>query len=255
MLFIAVEGRVCEAQDLPSPDPRFGTLSIASRDIWRSMTLADAISVQALVAIPVVGQPGRLKGLQLEGRSWNPIENRSRFRNADQYAVTARYLNRIGSTARRNYLSLSYTEFVNPHKHDSGGEVEAGASFETGIPSLGIPSIRFYGEASRELQRSRAAIATIGATHTVGTQSITATLGLSVNASNYGADPLSIYSRNHSFDFHSADGAFGIAYSWPRDPLSSYATRTLLTAHGSLRADRLGANIGWVDLSQSVQLF
>jgi hypothetical protein len=253
--FVALEGRVCEAQDLPSPDPRFGTLSIASRDIWRAMTLADAISVQALVAIPVFGTPEDLNGLQVEGRSWNPIENRSRFRIADQYTVTARYLNRIGPKARQDYLSLSYTEIVTPNAQAAVGEVELGASAETGFPSLGIPSIRFYGEAARELQGSKATWATVGATHTIGTQSITATIALNVSASNYGANPRVRYSPNQSFDFHSADGAFGIAYSWPRDRLSSYATKTLLTAHGSLRADRLGEHIAWVEMSQSVQFF
>ena len=255
MLFIAGQGHVCEAQDLPSPDPRFGTLSIASRDIWRSMTLADAISVQALVAIPVFGTPGDLNGLQVEGRSWNPIENRSRFRNADQYAVTARYLNRIGPKARQDYLSLSYTEIVTPNAQAAVGEVELGASGETGFPSLGIPSIRFYGEAARELQGSKATFATVGATHTIGTQSIAATIALSVSASNYGANPRVRYSPSQSFDFHSADAAFGIAYSWPRDRLSSYATKTVLTAHGSLRADRLGPNVGWVELGQFLQMF
>lgn len=254
-LFIAVDGRACKAQDLPAPDSRSGTLSIASREIWRSMTLSDAISLQALIVLPVFGTPGLLNGLQVEGRSWNPIENRSRFRTADQYAVTARYLNRIGSSSRHQYLSLSYTEIVTPNAQAAGGEVEAGAVLETGIPSLGIPAIQFYGGAARELQRSKATFAIVGATHTVGTGSISATLGLSVSASNYGADPLIKYSRIHYFDFHSADGSLGVAYTWPRDRLSSWATKTMATGHASLRADRLGQNIGWVELGQFVQMF
>lgn len=262
MLFMTVDGRRCGAQDLPAPDSRSGTLSIASRGIWRAMSLSDGLSVHGVLALPVFGAPGLRRGLQLEGRLWDAVENRGRFRVADQYAVTARYLHRLGSSARDQYFSLAYSEFVtpnarafNPMAPRAGGEVQAGVVLETSNPSLGIPAIRFYGEAAHELQRSKATFATVGAGHTIGTSSITATLGLSVSASNYGPDPRVDRSSTQDFQFHSAEGAFGVAYTWPRDRLSSYATKTMLTGRGSLRADRLGPNVGWVELGQFVQMF
>jgi len=261
-LFVAVGGRLCGAQNLPPPDSRSGTLSIASRGIWRSMSLSDGLSVHGVLALPVFGAPGLRRGLQLEGRLWDALENRDRFRVADQYGVTARYLHRLEPSSRDQYFSLAYTEFATPNARAfnpiaprAGGEVEAGVVLETSNPSLGIPAIRFYGEVAHELQRSKATFATVGAAHTIGTGSITATLGLSVSASNYGPDPRVDHSSNQDFQFHSAEGTFGVAYTWPLDRLSSWATKTALNGHASLRADRLGQKVGWMELSQFVQMF
>jgi hypothetical protein len=250
------------AQDLPAPDPRSGELALVTRTLWRSMTLTDAVSVNAQVALPLLGSPGLLEGVQLEIRSWNALEDRARFRFADQYAATARYLHRIGDTSRTQYLSVAYTEYWNPKAplaapRDSrwNGEVALSAALETSFPSAGVPAIHFYGDLAHEFQRSHATYARLGASHTVGAGTIAATVALSVSASDYPSRLFATQLAEADFGFHSADGDLGIRYSWPRSRLSSYALKTALTAGGSLRGARLGPKVGWVEIRQIIQIF
>ncbi len=180
------------AQDLPVLDPRSAELALATRTLWRSMTLTDAVSANAQLALPLFGSPGLLNGVQLEIRSWNALEDRDRFRYADQYAATARYLHRIGDASRTQYFSIAYTEYLNPlldppttDESKWNGEVGLGVALETGIPSMGVPAIHFYGDLAHEFLRSDATYARIGASHTAGVGSIAGTVALSVSASDY----------------------------------------------------------------------
>ena len=250
------------AQDLPAPDARSGQIALVSRTLWRSMTLTDAISFNTQVALPLFGAPGLLNGVQLEGRSWNALEDRTRFRYADQYALTARYLKRIGSSTRAQYVSLGYTEYVNPNLPSGtgaldkwNGEVGLGVALETGFPTLGIPSVHFYGEVARELQRSEATYARVTASHTVGAGALSATATLSVSASDYPSRLLVAQQPSQDFGFHSVDGELAVGYTWPRSRLSSYATVTSLMLGGSLRAERLGPKVGWIGVRQFIQVF
>jgi len=250
------------AQDLPVPDPRSGQLALVTRTVWRSMTLTDGVSANGQLALPLFGSPGLLEGVQLEIRSWNALEDRARFRYADQYAATARYLHAIGEPGRTQYLSVAYTEYLNPELSSPAtdeskwnGELALGAALETSFPSIGVPAIHFYGDVAHEFQRSQATYARLGVSHTVGFGSIAATVALSVSASDY---PSRLFARNvpeADFGFHSADGDVGIRYSWPRSRLSSYALKTALTLGGSLRAARFGPKVGWVEVRQILQIF
>jgi hypothetical protein len=250
------------AQDLPAPDARSAQLALVNRTLWRSMTLTDGVSANAQLALPLFGSPDLLEGLQLEIRSWNALEDRARFRHADQYAATARYLHSIGERGRTQYLSVAYTEYLNPNgplvgPRDSrwNGEVAVGAALETSFPSAGIPAVHFYGDLAHEFQRTRATYTRLGASHTVGVGSIAATVELSVSASDYPSRLFATQLPEASFGFHSADGDLGIRYSWPRSRLSSYALKTGLVVGGSLRAARFGPKVGWIQIMQMIQIF
>jgi len=250
------------AQDLPVLDSRSGQLALVTRTLWRSMTLTDAISANAQVALPLMGSPGLLDGVQLEIRSWNALEDRERFGYADQYAATARYLNRIGDASRTQYLTVAFTEYLNP-KLDSpttdeskrNGELSLGVALETGFPSVGVPAIHFYGDLAHEFMRSDATYARVGVSHTIGAGSIAATINLSLSASDYPSLLFSRHAPEPSFGFHSADGDVAVRYSWPRSRLSSYALKTGVAVGGSLRKSRFGPKVGWAEVRQILQIF
>jgi hypothetical protein len=250
------------AQDLPVLDPRSAELALATRTLWRSMTLTDAVSANAQLALPLFGSPGLLNGVQLEIRSWNALEDRDRFRYADQYAATARYLHRIGDASRTQYFSIAYTEYLNPlldspttDESKWNGEVGLGVALETGIPSMGVPAIHFYGDLAHEFMRSDATYARVGASHTAGVGSIAGTVALSVSASDYPSLLFRMHQPDADFGFHSVDGSLRVRYSWPRSRLSSYALKTGLAVGGSLRAARFGPDVGWAEIRQIIQIF
>lgn len=250
------------AQDLPAPDPRSGQLALVTRTLWRSMTLTDAVSANAQVALPLLRSPGLLDGVQLEIRSWNALEDRERFRYADQYAATARYLKRIGDASRTQYVSIAFTEYLNPELDSPvtdeskwNSELALGVALETGFPSVGVPAIHFYGDLAHEVMRSDATYARVGVSHTIGAGSIAATVNLSVSASDYPSLLFSRHAPEPSFGFHSADGDVAVRYSWPRSRLSSYALKTGVAVGGSLRKSRFGPKVGWAEIRQLIQIF
>jgi hypothetical protein len=242
------------------PDDSIGAMvGIDSRLLWRDISLADAPGLQSGVAFPA--RFPRLP-LQLELNGWTTITKRSSRAFSDQYSASARYQWILADRPHPKSLVFGYTEYWNPIRRPvsqpSGERTrELGVSglFDIGIPQQGIRTIHFQVDAARDLARENATWIRGAANASIGTTiqgthtdySVAAILTAALSASDLRGPRLS--GTRPAFGFHSANVELDLQY---RARMSAFDATTTLQFATAVRANRLGANVGWVGLRQSL---
>ena len=244
------------------PDDSVGAMvCLASRLLWRDITLADALGLQSGVAFPV--RFPRLP-LQLELNGWTAIAKRSTRGFSDQYSASVHYQWILADRPHPKSLVFGYTEYwnpvirpPNPQTRSNTRELTVSGLFDIGIPQQGIRTIHFQVDAARDLARERATWIRGGANASIGTTiqgthsdySLAAILGAAVSASDF-RGPRMPGSRP-AFGFHSADVELDFQL---RARKTGFDATTTLQLAAAFRAKRLGPDVGWVGLRQSFLL-
>lgn len=244
------------------PDDSIGAMiGIDSRLLWRDITLADALGLQSGVALPV-----RFPGLplQLELDGWTALAKRSSRGFSDQYSANVHYQWILADRPHPKSLVFGYAEYWNPvirppnsQSRANTRELSVSGLFDIGIPQQGIRTVHFQLDAARDLARERATWMRGGANASIGTTlqgthsdySVAAILAAAVSASDF-RGPRMLGPRP-SFGFHSADVELDFQI---RARKSAFDATTTLQLAAAFRANRLGANVGWVGLRQSFLL-
>jgi hypothetical protein len=244
------------------PDDSIGVMAgVDSRLLWRDITLADAIGLETGVAFPV--RFPRLP-FQIELRGWTALAKRSTRAFADQYSASVHYQWILADRPHPKSLVFGYTEYWNPVIHPRNsqssantGELSVSGLFDIGIPQKGIRTIHFQLDAASDLAREYATWIRGGANASIGTTlqgrhsdySISAILGAAVSASDFRGPQLS--GPRPAFGFHSADVELDFQI---RARKSAFDATTTLQLAAVFRANRLGADVGWVGLRESLLL-
>jgi hypothetical protein len=241
------------------PDDSIGAMiGIDSRLLWRDITLADALGLQSGVSFPV--RLPRIP-LQLEVDGWTALAKRSSRGFADQYSASAHYQWILADRPHPKSLAFGYAEYWNPITRPANQlsrantrELSVSGLFDIGIQQLGIRTIHFQVDAARDLARENATWLRGAASASIGTTiqgertdySLAAILGVALSASDLRGPRLS--GPRPAFGFHSADADLDLQFRTRMEALD--ATTDLLLGT-TVRAKRLGANLGWVALRQS----
>lgn len=244
------------------PDDSIGAMvGIESRLLWRDITLADAPGLRSGVSFPV-----RLDRapLQIEVDGWTALARRSTIVFTDQYAATARYQWVLANRPHPRSVVFGYTEYWNPTTRPvfpsispNTRELSASGLFDIGIEQLGIRTVHFQLDAARDVYRENATWLRGSANASLGTAiqgprsdySLAAILELSLSASDL-RGPLSPGPRP-AFGFHSADAQLDLQF---RKRMPSVDATTDLLFGVANRAKRVGANIGWIGIRESLLL-
>jgi hypothetical protein len=240
-----------------------GFLAVDSRLLWRDITLGDAPGLLSGVAYPI-----RLPHipLQLEIDGWTALSRRPTSGFGDQYTFTVHYQHILADRPHPKSLVFGYAESWNPNADRTvppvqtrTREITASALADIGIPSEGIRTVKLRLDAARDISRENATWVEAGASASIGTTiqcnetdySVSAIPRIAVSMSDFRGPRLS--GQRPDFGFHSADFELDleIRARLPMVPLNSSTTFQFGT---SLRAERLGANLGWVGLRQSFLL-
>jgi hypothetical protein len=252
------------AVELPAqkhvPDDSIGAMvGVDSRLLWRDLTLADALGLQSGISFPVAVPRFPLQ-LELDG--WTTLAKRSSRGFSDQYSASAHYQWILVDRPHPKSLVFGYTEYWNPIIRPTNSEsrahtreLSASGLFDIGIPQQGIRTIHFQLDAARDLARENATWVRGAANASIGTTiqgkrsdySLAAILGAAVSASDLRGPRLS--GPRPAFGFHSADVELDLQLRARRPGFDATTTLQFVTA---MRASRLGANIGWVGLRQSL---
>jgi hypothetical protein len=244
------------------PDDSIGAMvGVDSRLLWRDMTLADALGLQSGVSFPV-----RLPRvpLQLEADGWTALAKRSSRGFSDQYSASAHYQWILVDRPHPKSLVLGYAEYWNPVRRPTQPsrantrELSASGLFDIGIQQLGIRTVHFQLDAARDIARENATWLRGAASASIGTTiqgahtdySLAAILGLALSASDLRGPRLS--GPRPAFGFHSADAKLDLELHTRMATVGATTTLQLATA---VRANRLGPNVGWVGLRQSLLFF
>ena len=244
------------------PDDSVGAMvGIASRLLWRDITLADALALQSGVAFPV--RFARLP-LQVELGGWTALAKRSSRGFSDQYSASAHYQWILANRPHPKSLVFGYAEFwnpiirpPNPQARSHTRELTVSGLFDIGIPQQGIRTIHFQLDAARDLSRENATWMRGGANASIGTTmqgrnsdySLAAILGAAVSASDFRGPRM--LSPRPGFGFHSADVELDLQIRARKSALNATTTLQLASV---FRANRLGPNLGWVGLRESFLL-
>ncbi len=244
------------------PDDSVGAMvGVASRLLWRDITLTDAFGLQSGVAFPV--RFPRLP-IQIELGGWTALAKRSSRGFTDQYSASAHYQWILVNRPHPKSLVFGYAEHwnpvirsPNPRTRSNTRELTVSGLFDIGIPQKGIRTIHFQFDAARDLARENATWMRGGANASIGTTmqgrnsdySLAAILGAAVSAGDF-RGPRMLGPRP-GFGFHSADVELDLQIR-ARKP--AFDATTTLQLADAFRAKRLGANVGWVALRQSLLL-
>jgi hypothetical protein len=242
------------------PDDSIGvTVGISSRLLWRDVMLADAIGLQTGVAFPV--RFPRLP-LQIELDGWTALAKRSSRGFSDQYSASVHYQRVLANRPHPKSLVFGYTEYSNPiirprnpQNQPDTRELSVSGLFDVGVPQKGIRTIHFQMDAARDLARENATWVRGGANTSIGTTiqgtnndySLAAILGAAVSASDF-RGPRMLGPRP-AFGFHSADVTLDFQ---SRARRSAFDATTTMQLGGAFRATRLGPNVGWIGLRESL---
>ncbi|HVS59711.1 MAG TPA: hypothetical protein VHE82_03340 [Gemmatimonadaceae bacterium] len=241
------------------PDDSIGAMiGVDSRLLWRDISLADALGLQSGIAFPV-----RLPRfpLQLELEGWTTLAKRSSRGFSDQYSASMHYQWILTDRPHPKSLVFGYAEYWNPIRRPviqpsraNTRELSVSGLFDIGIPQQGIRTLHFQVDAARDLTRENATWVrgavnasigtTIQGTHT--DYSLAAIFGAALSASDLRGPRLS--GPRPAFGFHSADVELDLQLRTRMPALDATTTLQFATA---MRANRLGANLGWVGLRQS----
>jgi len=251
----------CElpAQKYVPDDSTGAMIGVNSRSLWRDISLAGVPGLQTGVTFPV-----RFPGfpLQLELDGWTAITKRSSASYSDQYSASAHHQWILADRPHPKSLVFGYTEYWNPivrpinsQSRAHTRELSVSGLFDIGIPQQGIRTVHFQLDAARDLARENATWIRGGANASLGISvaaaqtdySLAAILWAAVSASDLRGPRLS--GQRPAFGFHSADVELDLQLRARK--LAATTTLQLATA---VRADRVGANVGWVGLRQSFLL-
>ncbi len=244
------------------PDDSTGAMvGVGSRLLWRDITLSDALGLQSGLAFPI---RFRRLPLQLEIDSWTTIAKRSTRGFSDQYSASVHYQWILADRPHPKSLVFGYAEYwdpiirpSNPESLANTRELSASGLFDIGVPQLGIRTIHFQLDAARDLARENATWVRGGANASIGTTfqgthsdySLAAVLGAAVSASDFRGPRMP--GPRPGFGFHSADVELDFQIRARKSAFDATTTLQLATA---FRASRLGANVGWVGLRESLLL-
>src|SRR2546423_6724438 len=244
------------------PDDSVAAMAgVDSRLLWRDITLADALGLETGIAFPV--RFPRLP-LQLELRGWTALARRSSRAFSDQYLASVHYQWILADRPHPKSLVFGYTEYWNPiirppnsQSRSNTRELSVSGLFDIGIPQKGIRTVHFQLDAARDLARENATWVQGGANASIGTTlqgrhsdySVAAILGVAVSASDFRGPQMP--GPRPAFGFHSADVELDFQI---RARKSAFDATTTLQLAVAFRANRLGADMGWVGLRESLLL-
>jgi hypothetical protein len=259
LTFLAA-GQLSAQKRVLVPDDSIGAMvGVASRLLWRDITLADALGLQSGIAFPI--RFPRLP-LQLELGGWTALARRSTRGFSDQYSASAHYQWVLANRPHPKSLVFGYTEYwnpvirpPNPLTRSNTRELSVSGLFDIGIPQQGIRTIHFQADAARDLGRENATWVRGGANASIGTTvqgthsdySLAAILGAAVSASDLRGPRMP--GPRPGFGFHSADVELDLQI---RARKAAFDATTTLQIAAAFRADRLGASVGWVGLRESL---
>lgn len=257
-----VAGQLSAQKRVLVPDDSIGAMvGVDSRLLWREITLADALGLQSGVSFPL--RFPRLP-LQLEFDGWTALARRSTRGFSDQYSASAHYQWVLANRPHPKSLVFGYTEYwnpitrpLNPRSRANTRELSVSGLFDIGIPQQGIRTIHFQLDAARDLARENATWIRGGANASIGTTiqgtrsdySVAAILGAAVSASDFRGPRMP--GPRPGFGFHSADVELDLQI---RARKAAFDATTTLQLGSAFRANRLGPNLGWVGLRESVLL-
>ena len=261
-LTFLVAGELSAQKRVLVPDDSIGAMvGVYSRLLWRDITLADALGLQSGVSFPL--RLPRLP-LQLELYGWTALAKRSSRGFSDQYSASVHYQWVLADRPHPKSVVFGYAEYwnpiirpANPLTRANTRELSISGLFDIGIPQQGIRTIHFQLDAARDLARENATWLRGGANASIGTTlqgthsdySLAAILGAAVSASDFRGPRMP--GPRPGFGFHSAD--VELDFQIRARKVAFDATTTLQIA-AVFRADRLGANVGWVGLRESLLL-
>ena len=261
LTFLAA-GQLSAQKRVLVPDDSIGvTVGVSSRLLWRDITLADAIGLQTGVAFPL--RVRRLP-LQIELDGWTALTKRSSRGFSDQYSASVHYQKVLANRPHPKSLVFGYTEYSNPivrprnpQNEPDTRELTISGLFDVGVPHQGIRAIHFQLDAARDVARENATWLRGGANASIGTTlqgthtdySIAAILAAAVSASDFRGPR--ILGPRPGFGFHSADVELDLQIRARR---SAFSATTTLQLASAFRANRLGANLGWIGLRESLLL-
>jgi hypothetical protein len=265
---LAVLCALCAAHQLSGqkhvPDDSAGVmLGVESRLLWRDISLADAPGLHSGIAFPL--RPLRVP-LQLELDGWTALADRPSAGIGDQYSAAVHYQWILADRPHPKSFVFGYTEYWNPNlrgltppRGRDTRELSATGLFDFGVPQQGIRTVHLRLDAARDLAREHATWVQGGGNVSIGTTvqctdtfySLSAILNAAVSASDIRGPRLP--GPRPTFGFHSADLTmdFQIRGQLPMVPLDA---TTKFQFGTSIRATRLGPNVGWFGLQLSFLL-
>lgn len=265
---LAVTGLLCATQQLAAqvrvPDDSIAAMAaVHSRLLWRDISLADAPGLLSGIAFPLraLGVP-----LQIELNGWTALARRPVAGLGDQYALAVHYQRVLVDRPHPKSLVFGYVEYWNPNTDGMAPprpgrtrELTATGLFDIGIPRQGIRTVHFQLDVARDLARENATWVQGAASASIGTTiqcadtdySLSAIVRAAVSASDFRGPRLP--GPRPSFGFHSADADLDLQIR-ARLPMVPLDATTDFLIGASIRADRLGANVGWAGLRQSFLL-
>jgi hypothetical protein len=256
---------VCAAHETSAQkrvaDDSLGVMvNVQSRLLWRDISLADAPGLHSGVAIPLVGLH---LPLQLELDGWTALADRPLAGLGDQYSAALHYQWVLADRPHPRSIVFGFAEYWNPNlrgfalpRTSRTREISASGLFDIGIPQQGIRTVHLRFDAARDLARENATWVQAAASASIGTTvpcgdtfySLSAIPRVVVSASDF-RGPLMPGPRP-GFGFHSAD--LGLDFQIRGQlPIVSVDATTKFQFGTSIRADRLGPNVGWVGLQLS----
>ncbi|HMF88878.1 MAG TPA: hypothetical protein VK575_12430 [Gemmatimonadaceae bacterium] len=236
-------------------------LGIQSRLLWRDISLADAPGLYSGIAIPL----SKLRlPLQLELRGWTALADRPLAGLGDQYSAALHYQRILADRPHPRSIVLGYTEYWNPNVHNpipprtpNTRELSISGLFDVGIPQQGIRTVHLRFDAARDLAREKATWLQSAASASIGTAiqrgdtfySLSAILRAALSASDSQGPRMP--APRPDFGFHAADVGLDLQLR-SQLPIADIDATSTLQFGTSIRADRLGPNVGWVGLQLSL---
>jgi hypothetical protein len=265
---LAVISLVCTTQLLVAqaqvPDDSIAaTVAVESRLLWRDISLADAPGLVSGIAFPLRALRVPLQ-FALDG--WTALARRPNAGFGDQYALTAHYQRILEDRPHPKSLVFGYVEYWNPNTDgltpptsSRTRELTASGLFDIGIPHQGIRTVHLRLDVARDVARENATWLQGAASASIGTTiqctdtdySLGAILRAALSVSNLRGPRLP--GPRPGFGFHSGDIELDLQIR-ARLPMVPLDATTDFRFGGSFRASRLGANVGWVGLRQSLLL-
>jgi hypothetical protein len=232
-------------------------VNFQSRLLWRDITLSDAPGLQSGIAIPL----SKLRlPLQLELRGWTALDNTPSARFGDQYSAALHYQQVLEDRPHPKSIVIGYTEYWNPNVRNptpplrrNTRETSVTGLFDYGIAEQGIRTIHVRFDVVNDLAREKSTWIQSAASASIGTAiqrgdsfySLSAILRAALSASDFQGPRMPI--PRPDFGFHSAD--FGIDLELRSQlPFGDIDATSTLQFGTSLRAERLGPDVGWVGL-------